>query len=103
MFKTSHNLGRKYGHEEEKQQKRVLLPEGSKNADWRPRSNGMINISPVGRNASVQERNDYEKYDKQHGIRTKFVEALKKEFGDFGLTYVLSKNISIISFLPPCN
>lgn len=48
----------------------------------------MINVSPVGRNASIQERNDYEKYDKQHQIRTKFVEALKEKFGDFGLTYV---------------
>lgn len=46
----------------------------------------MVNISPIGRNASIQERNDYEKYDKQHDIRPKFVEALKKEFPDFGLT-----------------
>ena len=49
-------------------------------------SNGMINISPVGRNASIQERNDYEKYDKQHNIRADFVNALKKEFSDYGLT-----------------
>ena len=48
----------------------------------------MINVSPVGRNASIQERHDYEKYDKQHQIRAKFVEALKAKFGDFGLTYV---------------
>ena len=49
----------------------------------------MINVSPVGRNASVQERNEYEKYDKEHGIRTKFVEALREKFPDFGLTYVI--------------
>lgn len=48
----------------------------------------MINVSPVGRNASIQERQDYEKYDKQHQIRAKFVEALKTKFADFGLTYV---------------
>lgn len=48
----------------------------------------MINVSPVGRNASTQERNDYEKYDKQHQIRAKFVEALKENFSHFGLTYV---------------
>lgn len=48
--------------------------------------NGMINVSPVGRNASVQERNEYEEYDKQHNIRTKFVETLQKEFSDYGLT-----------------
>lgn len=47
----------------------------------------MINVSPVGRNASVPERNEYQKYDLQHGIRAKFVEALKGKFGDYGLTY----------------
>lgn len=50
--------------------------------------NGMINVSPVGRNASIQERHDYEKYDLQHKIRASFVEALKAKFPDFGLTYV---------------
>lgn len=49
--------------------------------------NGMINISPIGRNASTQERYDYEAYDKKHHIRKKFVEALKQKFGHFGLTY----------------
>ena len=48
----------------------------------------MINVSPVGRNASNQERNDYEKYDKEHNIRVKFVETLKEKFPEFGLTYV---------------
>ena len=48
----------------------------------------MINVSPVGRNASVQERNDFEKYDKQHQIRAKFIENLKEQFKDLGLTYV---------------
>ncbi|KAL8791302.1 MAG: hypothetical protein Q9195_005991 [Heterodermia aff. obscurata] len=60
--------------------------------------NGMINISPVGRNASVEERNEYEKYDKQHNIRTKFVEVLKKEFGDYGLTYSIGGQISFDVF-----
>ena len=48
--------------------------------------NGMINISPVGRNASIQERNDFQAWDKEHGARAKFVEALKEKFGDYGLT-----------------
>jgi phosphomannomutase len=48
--------------------------------------NGMINVSPVGRNASVEERNQYEKYDKEHGVREKFIEVLEKEFPDLGLT-----------------
>jgi phosphomannomutase len=48
--------------------------------------NGMINVSPVGRNCSVPERVAYEKYDLEHKIREKFIEAIKKEFPDLGLT-----------------
>lgn len=48
--------------------------------------NGMINVSPIGRNASVVERDEYEKYDKQHKIRETFVEALRKKFPDWKLT-----------------
>ena len=65
----------------------------------RPQSrNGMINISPVGRNASTDERNDYEKYDKQHQIREKFVAALRNEFPDLGLTYSIGGQISFDVF-----
>ena len=46
----------------------------------------MINVSPVGRNASTEEREEYQKYDLQHNIRAKFIEALKEKFGDLGLT-----------------
>ncbi|EMG46665.1 PMM1 Phosphomannomutase [Candida maltosa Xu316] len=60
--------------------------------------NGMINVSPIGRNASTQERNDYEVYDKQHHIREQMVEALKKEFPDFGLTYSIGGQISFDVF-----
>jgi phosphomannomutase len=60
--------------------------------------NGMINISPIGRNASVQERHDYEKYDLEHKIRAKFVEALKEEFAEFGLTYSIGGQISFDVF-----
>jgi phosphomannomutase len=51
--------------------------------------NGMINVSPIGRNATVQERNEYEKFDLEHKIREKFVQAIKEQFPDLGLTYVL--------------
>ncbi|MCJ1464684.1 Phosphomannomutase [Pseudocyphellaria aurata] len=60
--------------------------------------NGMINISPVGRNASVQERHDYEKYDAQHQIRSKFVAALKEQFPDYGLTFSIGGQISFDVF-----
>lgn len=60
--------------------------------------NGMINVSPVGRNASTKERNDYEAYDKQHNIRETMVKALQKEFPDFGLTYSIGGQISFDVF-----
>ncbi|KAF2769867.1 eukaryotic phosphomannomutase [Teratosphaeria nubilosa] len=60
--------------------------------------NGMINVSPIGRNASVQERNEYEKFDLEHKIRATFVEAIKKEFPDLGLTYSIGGQISFDVF-----
>ncbi|KIV99195.1 uncharacterized protein PV09_09146 [Verruconis gallopava] len=60
--------------------------------------NGMINVSPVGRNASQKERDEYQKFDLEHKIREKFVEALKKEFPDLGLTYSIGGQISFDVF-----
>lgn len=64
--------------------------------------NGMINVSPIGRNASTQERHDYEKYDKEAGIRTTFVEKLREKFGDLGegkkLTFSIGGQISFDVF-----
>lgn len=60
--------------------------------------NGMINVSPVGRNASTQERNEFEAYDKEHHVREKLVDALKKEFADYGLTYSIGGQISFDVF-----
>ncbi|AAS51009.1 ABR236Wp [Eremothecium gossypii ATCC 10895] len=60
--------------------------------------NGMVNISPIGRNASVQERNEFEAYDKEHQVRAKFVQALKKEFSHLDLTYSIGGQISFDVF-----
>ncbi|KAF2749315.1 eukaryotic phosphomannomutase [Sporormia fimetaria CBS 119925] len=59
---------------------------------------GMINVSPIGRNASNEERNAYEKYDKEHNIRTDFVQKLKERFADYGLTYSIGGQISFDVF-----
>ncbi|KAJ5123410.1 Phosphomannomutase [Penicillium atrosanguineum] len=59
---------------------------------------GMINISPIGRNASVEERDEFEAYDKIHNIRRDMVEALKKEFPDWGLTFSIGGQISFDVF-----
>ncbi|XHG05258.1 Phosphomannomutase 1 [Aspergillus wentii] len=60
--------------------------------------NGMVNISPIGRNASVDERHEFEAYDKVHNIRKTLVEALKKEFPDYGLTFSIGGQISFDVF-----
>ncbi|RKO95968.1 phosphomannomutase [Caulochytrium protostelioides] len=59
---------------------------------------GMINVSPIGRNCSHPERDAFEKYDQEHHIRPQFVEALKKEFPDYGLTYSIGGQISFDVF-----
>lgn len=43
---------------------------------------GMLNVSPVGRNCSQEERDAFEKYDAEHGIRKDMVKALEGEFGE---------------------
>ncbi|OKL64339.1 Phosphomannomutase [Talaromyces atroroseus] len=59
---------------------------------------GMINISPIGRNATADERNEFEEYDKIHNIRKALVETLQKEFPDYGLTYSIGGQISFDVF-----
>ncbi|RAH72699.1 PMM-domain-containing protein [Aspergillus aculeatinus CBS 121060] len=60
--------------------------------------NGMINVSPIGRNASFDERNEFQAYDDVHHIRRDLVEALKKKFPDWGLTYSIGGQISFDVF-----
>ena len=56
--------------------------------------NGMLNVSPVGRNCSQEERDAFEAYDMEHNVRTKMVEVLKAEFEDMNLTYSIGGQIS---------
>jgi len=59
---------------------------------------GMLNISPIGRNCSREERNDYEKFDLEHKVRENMVAAMKKEFSDLNLTYSIGGQISFDVF-----
>lgn len=59
---------------------------------------GMLNISPIGRNCSRSERNDYEKFDLEHNIRKDMVEAMQKEFADLDLTFSIGGQISFDVF-----
>jgi phosphomannomutase len=60
--------------------------------------NGMLNVSPVGRNCSQEERDAFEKFDLEHNVRKDFVEALQKEFSDVDLTYSIGGQISFDVF-----
>jgi phosphomannomutase len=58
----------------------------------------MINVSPIGRNCSQEERDAFEKYDKQHKIRETFVNVLREEFYDYNLTFSIGGQISFDVF-----
>ncbi len=60
--------------------------------------NGMLNVSPIGRNCSQQERDDFEVYDKEHGVRKTMVETLQARFAHFGLKYSIGGQISFDVF-----
>uniref|UniRef100_W5MHS2 Phosphomannomutase n=1 Tax=Lepisosteus oculatus TaxID=7918 RepID=W5MHS2_LEPOC len=49
--------------------------------------NGMLNVSPVGRSCSQEERIEFFELDKKERIREKFVAALQKEFAGRGLVF----------------
>jgi len=59
---------------------------------------GMMNISPIGRNCSREERNDFEKYDLANGIRKVMVEAMRTEFADYNLQFSIGGQISFDVF-----
>ena len=60
--------------------------------------NGMVNISPVGRNASQAEREAFNRFDNEHGVRATMVAALRQKFPDLGLTYSIGGQISFDAF-----
>lgn len=59
---------------------------------------GMLNVSPIGRNCSQAERDEFERYDHEHGIRKTMVEVLKAKFPHFGLKYSIGGQISFDVF-----
>ncbi|CDW80402.1 phosphomannomutase a1 [Stylonychia lemnae] len=59
---------------------------------------GMINISPIGRNCSREERDEFEEFDKTANVRKAFVEALKSEMGTDDLTFSIGGQISFDVF-----
>jgi phosphomannomutase len=59
---------------------------------------GMLNVSPIGRNCSREERNEFEKFDLEHKVRETMVAKLREEFADYELTYSIGGQISFDVF-----
>lgn len=60
--------------------------------------NGMLNVSPVGRSCSQEERLEFFELDKKEKIRETFVSVLKEEFKGQGLTFSIGGQISFDVF-----
>lgn len=61
-------------------------------------SNGMIKVSPIGKNSTVEERIEFERHDKEFLIRESFIKALQAKFQSLGLSYSISGSISFDIF-----
>ncbi|KAI8492605.1 Phosphomannomutase 1 [Branchiostoma belcheri] len=59
---------------------------------------GLINVCPVGRSCSQEERIQFNQYDQEHKIRETFVADLRKQFPDSGLVFSIGGQISIDAF-----
>ena len=59
---------------------------------------GMVNISPIGRNCTKEEREEFYEFDKKNKIRENMVKVLKREFSAVPLDYAIGGRISIDVF-----
>ncbi|KAL5559729.1 hypothetical protein UlMin_035940 [Ulmus minor] len=55
---------------------------------------GMLNVSPIGRNCSQEERDKFERYDMVHNICPKMVSVLREKFAHLNLTFSIGGQIS---------
>lgn len=60
--------------------------------------NGMINICPIGRQCTYEERLEFVKYDSNHSIRQTMIQALRKEFAGVDLQFSIGGQISVDAF-----
>ena len=62
--------------------------------------NGLINICPVGRSCSQEQRIQFHRLDEVKAIRKTFVEVLNEQFPEetFGLHFAIGGQISIDAF-----
>ncbi|CAG9533024.1 unnamed protein product [Cercopithifilaria johnstoni] len=62
--------------------------------------NGMLNLSPIGRSCTQEERLQFVDYDKKHDVRQKFVKKLQDFTEGWGLNVCIGGQISVDVF--PC-
>ncbi|CAF1046212.1 unnamed protein product [Adineta steineri] len=60
--------------------------------------NGLINVSPVGRNCTLEERHLFHAYDAEHQIRSTMVKHLQEKFPHLGLVFAIGGEISFDAF-----
>jgi len=60
--------------------------------------NGMINVSPIGRNCTQLEREEFYKWDQETKTREKMVADYQRNFSDLSLTFSIGGQISIDIF-----
>ncbi|XP_029307334.1 phosphomannomutase 2 isoform X1 [Cottoperca gobio] len=60
--------------------------------------NGMLNVSPIGRSCTQEERKEFYELDQKEKIREKFVSILKEEFKGKGLSFSIGGQISFDVF-----
>merc|ERR1719510_2931668 len=63
--------------------------------EWRE---GMLNVSPVGRACSYEERLQFNEFDEKNKIRENMIKAIKKEFPDLPFTYSIGGQITFDVF-----
>ena len=54
----------------------------------------MLNICPIGRDATKEQRDFFEVYDKEHHVRLKMIESLQQRFPQLKLTYLIGGQTS---------
>ena len=60
---------------------------------------GLINVCPVGRSCSYDERLEFAKFDQENNVRLKFKEALEKEFGELGKVCQVTGESTITKYI----
>jgi len=60
--------------------------------------NGMLNVCPIGRQCTRDERNFFADYDTEHNVRSTMIKKLEEEFHDIDLTYSIGGQISFDVF-----